>query len=357
MANFSLWDPRKNQDYVYIDEMILDQFQMAATSIFVHKYLGIKGGNGDPTEIEDPVFGENRNRKYDPNVYELLGVHNVQDMEFALIQFGQIIQADIVWMTFHINDSVRRLGRKFIPGDVFEIPHLRDDLLLDPEAPAINKYYVVEDVTRAAEGFSSTWFPHLFRVKLSPMKNSEEYEDITGKPAEDINGDPIEGDGNGNGSGPNGDLTIADIISDYNNKMKNNKKVVEEAERNVDRRNFETQQFYVVPGDELGKQYPWIFAGDGNPPNGAEPIGKGTSFPLNATDGDWYLRTDYDPNVLFRKDGAVWRRQEVDWRKKWQAAHRILESFINNRNKTTIQGDTFDEKQAISKVIRPRADF
>lgn len=357
MATFSLWDPRKNQDFVYIDEIINDQFQMAATSIFVYKYLGVKGGNDDPTEIEDPVFGENVNRKYDLNVYELLGVQNMFDAEYSLTQFGQILESDVVWMTFHINDSIRKLGRKFIPGDVFEVPFLREDTLLDENAPAINKYYVVESVTRAAEGFSSTWFPHLYRVKLTTMKNSAEYEDITGQPAVDGNGDPIPNPNGGSGSGGSDDLTLQDILSDYNNKMKVNDAVVKEAEKNVERRNFETQQFYVVPGDELGKQYPWIFAGDGIPPDGATLAGSGVSFPQNAPDGEYYLRTDYEPNVLFRKDGPVWRRQEVDWRKKWQAAHRILETFINNRNKTTIQGDTFDEKQALSKVVMPKADF
>lgn len=349
MARFSLWSPRKNNDYNFIDNTINEMFQMAATSVLVHKFLGIGDGE-DPSIIEDPLFLENRDRHYDPHVYELLGVHNVQDMEFSLTQFGLIVEADVLWLTFHINDSVRKLGRKLMIGDVFELPHLRDDLLLREDTPALNKYYVVDDVTRAAEGYSPTWYPHLFRVKVKPMTNSEEYDDIINLPIEDANGDPIIGD---DGS----DISIGDIISDYQMKMEQNNKVVELAEKNVDRRNFETQQFYVVPGDEMGKQYPWIFAGDGIPPNGAQLAGRGTVFPDNPSDGDWYLRTDYNPNVLFQRQGYVWRRMEVDLRRKWQAAHRILESFINNDATTTIQGESFKEKQPLSKAITPRADF
>lgn len=355
MANFSLWDPRKNQDYIFLDETILEMFSVGATSIFVYKYLGVNGGN-DPSEIEDPVFQENRSRNYDKDVYELLGVHNVHDLDVELTQFGQMISSDYIFMTMHLNDSIRRLGRKIMAGDVFEIPHLRDDALLREDTPAVNKYYVVDEVTREADGYSPTWYPHLLRIKLKVMTNSQEYEDILTLPPLDGNGDPIEGDGNG--SGPNGELTLEDIISDYKQKMNLNDKIVKEAEEAVDRRNYQTLQFYVVPGDELNTQYPWIFAGDGHPPNGAELAGYGTSFPVeDVYEGMWFLRTDFEPNVLFRKTGVSWKRYEVDWRKKWQAAHRILETFINNRNITTIDGDSFNERQAISKALKPQADF
>lgn len=354
MARFSLWDPRKNEDYEFFDATIQEMFEVGATSIFVHKYLGVSDAN-DPSEIQDPVFQENRNRRYDPDVYELLGVYNVQDLEYELTQFGQIVSSDIIFLEFHLNDSIRRLGRKLMAGDVFEFPHLRDDALLKEDTPAINKYYVVEDVTRDPNGYSPTWFPHLIRTKLRALTNATEYEDILNQPPLDGNGDPILDDGDGNGP-----LTLEDIISDYQGKIDLNNAVVEEAEAAVDRRNFQTAQFYVVPGDELGKQYPWIFAGDGTPPNGAQLVGSGNHFPTEdegAQDGDWYLRTDFEPHVLFRKDGPKWRRQEVDYRKRWQAAHRILETFINNTHTTTIHGDSFPEKQAISKALKPRADF
>lgn len=355
MARFSMWDPRKNQDYVYIDETIQEMFEVGATSIFVHKYLGVSEAN-DPTEIEDAVFQENRNRKYDPDIYEILGVYNVQDLEYDLTQFGQIVAADTMFITFHLNDSIRRLGRKFLPGDVLEIPALRDDALLEEDAPAVNKYYVVDEVTREANGYSPTWFPHLLRLKVKIITSSQEFDEIFKQPPVDANGDPIDGIG----SGEDGGLTLQDILADFNKKTELNARIVKEAEEAVDRRNFETQHFYVVPGDEKGTQYPWIFAGDGQPPNGAQVAGAGTRFPTTeegAEEGDWYLRTDMEPHVLYHKEGTKWRRYEVDYRKRWQAAHRILETFINNRNTTVLPDESFPEKQALSKVIKPKADF
>lgn len=349
-GRFSLWDPRKNKDYEYIDRVVNEMFNMSATSVMVHKYLGVNGGN-DPRQVEDPLFLENRTRNYDPDVYELRISYNVQDLEYDLSQFGQIVSSDTLYAEMHINDSFSRLGRKILAGDVFEFPAFRDDMLLDENSPPVNRYYVVKEVTKSANGYSPTWYPHLLRVKLQLLKDAQEFDEILKSPILDGNGDPIIPD---DGNGP---TSLADIISDFNKKIETNDKVVKEAEEAVDRRNFQTAQFYVVPGDELGKQYPWIFSGDGTPPNGASLIGSGNSFPLDAKEGDYYLRTDMEPYVLYRKDGVKWRRQEVDYRKKWIAAHRILSSFINNSNTTTIRGESFAEKQPISKALKPKADF
>ena len=85
---------------------------------------------------------ENRDRKYDPDVYDLRGVYNVSDNDFDLTQFGLFLTNDTLFITFHINDMIERLNRKLMPGDVLELPHLRDELLLTAEKEAINKFYV-----------------------------------------------------------------------------------------------------------------------------------------------------------------------------------------------------------------------
>jgi len=77
-----------------------------------------------------------------------------------------------------------------------------------------------------------------------------------------------------------------------------------------------------------------------------------------------------EPNVLYQFEGAktdvfgqetgggaVWQRREVDFSKKYSAAHRILQSFVNNQNSNIIGGKEVQEKQMLSKVAKPRADF
>jgi hypothetical protein len=54
-------------------------------------------------------------------------------------------------MTFHINDTVEKLGRKILAGDVIELPHLKDDFALNDLSYALKRLYVIEEVTRAAE--------------------------------------------------------------------------------------------------------------------------------------------------------------------------------------------------------------
>jgi hypothetical protein len=374
MAKMSMWDRHKNDDYYFIDEQVREQFNIGGVEVLLHKYLGIhdQGEQGDATQpskakskkqgirqIQDLFFLENRDRAYDPNVYEMRASYNVQDTEFDIRQFGLFLEADTLYLEFHINDTLEKIGRKLMSGDVLEFPHMRDDALLDEDAPAINKYYVVNDVSRAAGGWSQVWRPHIFRVKCKPLTDSQEYKDILDKAATDANGDDT-------------GFNIRDLISDFRDQIEISDAIVEQANNDVSLRNFETAQFYVVPGDEMGKQYPWIFAGDGKPPNGAELAGAGMSFPDEPRDGDWFLHLGMEPNVLYQfvgnqevdqfgqpigAGGGSWHRREVDLRKKWQAAHRILQSFINNDRTGNIGGDQVKEKVALSKAVKPRADF
>src|SRR5690606_6174325 len=101
--------------------------------------------NTPETAIQDFLFVENRDRKYSKDLIELRAVYSVQDNEFEMNQFVAQLAGDIITLEFHINDMAMQLGRKMMAGDVIEFPHLRDDLLLDEDAPAINRYYVVQE--------------------------------------------------------------------------------------------------------------------------------------------------------------------------------------------------------------------
>ena len=164
-------------------------FQVGGTDVLVHKYLG-PGASAEntpttpvysttsPTQIQDLLFLENRDRKYDPDVFVMRGVYNIQDTDFNLSQFGLFLQNDTIFITFHINDTVEKLGRKIIAGDVLELPHLKDEFALNDLTFALKRFYVIEEVTRAAEGFSVTWYPHLYRAKCKPLVDSQEFKEI-----------------------------------------------------------------------------------------------------------------------------------------------------------------------------------
>ena len=360
MPKLSLWKPNKTYDFKLQDRLVSEMLSVGGTAVLVHKYLGPhdQGASDDPTlpnytaegglseqSIQDVLFLENRDRKYDPNVYELRGHYTIADQDFDLTQFGLMLAADTIFIVLHINDMIEQIGRKLMSGDVIELPHLRDDALLDDgetQEEAINRFYVIMDAQRAAEGYGPTWYPHLWRIKCGPLHDAPEFRDILG-----TGDDPMD---------------LKNFMSTYRDEIGLSDAILDQAKLDVPERNFQTAHLYVVPGEELGGQYPWIFAGDDKPPNGAVPVGSGSRFPANAEIGDYYLRTDYEPNVLFRREQARWMRLEVDYRQVWHSAHRLLQGFIGTPEKpdqglTLKSGEKQPQRQEIRKAVRPRANL
>ena len=351
MPRLSLWNPTKTNDFNFIDRVVGEHLHAGGTGVHVHKYLGVNaasdstdptrpGSDGETSEvfIQDLLFLENRDRKYDKNIYELRGQYNIGDNDaFDLTQFGMFLANDQLMMNFHIESMVEAIGRKLMPGDVLELPHLRDDLLLGSDE-AINRFYVVTDGSRPAEGYDPRWWPHLWRVKLGPITDSQEYRDILGTGEE-------EGD-------------LRNLISTYADELVINDKIIEAAEKDVpyDPQYRETAHLYV---DESVPDKPYVqFANqDGQPPNGISIVGSGESFPVNASENDYFLRTDFVPNRLFRKEGTRWVLTKTDNRGTWAAANRVLTGFINNDNiVTNTDGQLSNEKVNLSKVVKPKTD-
>jgi len=350
-------------------------FNIGGTDIFVHKYIGTDDGitEKDETQIQDMLFLENRDRKYDTDVYIMRGIYNVQDIDFDLRQFGLFLSNDTLFMTIHIRDSVKTLGRKIIPGDVIELPHLKDEYALNTYSVALKRFYVVEDVNRAAEGFSVTWYPHLYRLKLKQIIDSQEYADILNRPMDE--------DAPGSG-------TLRDLLSTYEKEMQINDAIISEAERDAAKSGYGIGHFYTLSVDETSGKvdlktadsteldasginaadavytnpdrygYSGYLLGTADAPNGAM-YGMGISFPTDNQQGDYFLRTDFMPKRLFKYDGIRWIKVHDDVRMtltNTDTRNTKITSFINNSNTNTIGGEAVEEKQSLSKVLRPRAD-
>jgi len=387
MPRLSIFKPEKGNDYKFFDRNIKEMFTVGGTDLHFHKYLGPydqgttqKDGEASPTQpqysgdslnertIQDLLFLENRDRKYSPDVYIIRGIYNVQDIDFNLSQFGMFLQNDTIFLTVHMNDIVERLGRKPMSGDVIEFPHMKEDYSLDESIPiALKRYYVIEDVNRAAEGFSATWWPHLLRLKLKTLVDAQEFRDIIG-------------DATTTGS-------VANYMSTYNREKTINDQVVAQAEADAPKSGFNYKQYYVAPIDERGNirtdnvnstdrissdkpinavidtpassHYGFYLDGDGVAPNG-HPAGFGITFPTSNVDsGDYFLRTDYLPNRLFRYDGLRWIKIEdsvritmsnTDSKENWKT------KFVNASGTTNINGLTVDQRQSLSNALKPKAD-
>ena len=128
-----------------------------------------------------------------------------------LSQFGLFLNNDILFITVHYNDMIDIIGRKLMVGDVLELPHLLDYNPLDEKIPvALKRYMQITDSNYASEGFTQTWYPHLWRIKCEPLVNSEEFADILNAP---INQDNYLGDFDPNKTYPPGyTVTYGGII-------------------------------------------------------------------------------------------------------------------------------------------------
>lgn len=350
MARINLFKKFKGKDYKFIDRVIKNHIYMGGTDILIHKYLGPKDQPvGDSTKpylkdanensIQDLLFVENRDRKYEKDIYDLKGVYNVSDIEFNLSQFGIMLSTDALFITFHISDMVERLGRKLISGDVLEIWHKRDDLSIDENEPAINAFYVITDATKSAEGYSATWYPHLWRVKAIPLKDSQEYRDILD-----------ESYGNG---------TLKDFLSSGNSFDMVDDAIVDEDMAAVDRKNFQTGHLWVdTDGKKTGDNLlPYMFNGDGIPPNISENVECGRRFPEAPEDGEYFLRTDYNPARLFRRIEGCWKYIEVNYRRPYHPANQANIDALEDKE-TVKFGDNLDSvqdvRQPISKAVTPK---
>ena len=384
MPRLSLYKPEKGQDYTFLDKTVVEMFTVGGTDVFVHKYLGPKNPaeadatSDEPrydsvkeTNIQDMLFLENRDRKYDSSIYNLRGIYNVQDIDFDMSQFGLFLQNDTLFMTIPITSSVKVLGRKVMPGDVFELPHLKDEYALNDFNVALKRFYVVEDVNRAAEGFSATWYPHLYRVKLKQIYDSQEFKEILQKDA-----------GAGDGK------TLRDVLSTYEKEMQINNAVVAQAEANTKKAGYDTSNLYTLQVDDKGKPelvttdtstldttthntltdrinqtpsksgYDGYLLGDGLAPNG-EVFGFGISFPSASDKGDYFLRTDFLPNRLFRYDGGRWIKMEDNVRmtlSNTDTRSNLKGTFVNNTKTSSIAGETVTERQSLSTALKPKAD-
>ena len=375
MPRLSLYRPERGNDYEFIDKQVYEMFTVGGTDVNIHKYLGPVNPDDESatadspqynavqeTNIQDLLFLENRDRKYDPDIYTLRGIYNVQDIDFDLSAFGLFLSNDTLFMTIHINSSVKTIGRKIMSGDVIELPHLKDEYALNDFDTALKRFYVVEDVNRAAEGFSQTWYPHLYRLKLKQIYDSQEYKEILDLPAEE-------------GS----DNTLRDLLSTYEQEMQINNAVIAQAEADSAKSGYDISHYYTLQVDENGRTelvdtdadgipdtmkapekdgYQGYLIGDGLPPNG-NAFGFGTSFPTSVDDGDYFLRTDFMPKRLFRYDGARWVKQEDDVRMtltNTNARAHQKGTFINNTNTDEIGGEQIEERQSLSQALRPKAD-
>jgi hypothetical protein len=342
MARISLWNPNKTNDYRFFDRQIREQFHIGGTGAIVHKFVGPDAATpGDPsqpdyqnqdfineTTIQDLLFLENRDRKYDSNIYELRGVYQVSDNDFDLSQFGLFLTNDVFYMTFHTNEMVEILGRRLMNGDVIELPHLLDEYSLDANSNPIPKFYVVKDGNKGSEGYSPTWRSHIWRVKLGPLTDSQEFDDILGSTEEDD--------------------SLKNMLSSYQAELNITDAIIESAGLND-----------PVGGGTALVDHLYNFIDDaGEAYYHGGVIASGHTFPATPNVGDFFIRSDFTPNRMFIRQDSKWIRIYDNVENEiWSDRTFNAATFINNDKTHASKDHEFDERISITDVLKPKPDY
>jgi hypothetical protein len=391
VPRLSLWkDGVHSNDYRFLDRRISEMFTIGGTGILVHKYLGPESNPKAPADVTQPkysnlsekniqdlLFLENRDRIYDTSVYPMRGIYQVSDSDFDLTQFGLFLATGTLFLTFHITDMVNILGRRLMNGDVIELMHLKDYEALTDVPTALKRFFIIGDCQRASEGFTATWWPHLWRCKINPLIDSQEYKDIIAHINKDVNGNPV-----------------TNILSTYDSYLNINQAIVDQAEKDVPFSGYDTSGIYVMPLDNDGEvpslrkltadrssniidasdagnaladsaaispnaKVQGYLTGDGIAPNGF-PCATGIAFPSAPDEGDYCLRVDYSPNRLFRFNGKYWVKIEDAVRNNLTPGPQnasLKSGFINySGTYKNSDGVVDSSRQNLSTVLKPKAD-
>ena len=242
---FRLWKQGKTADFHMIDRQVGDQYRIAGVDAWLYTYEG-PDGNGGSTDLTKPdytktkppltaignyIFGETAYRNYSLEALVLPVIYQVQEAIPEVKIPGLFFDYNSMEITIHYNTMIKIIGRKIIPGDVLELPNLRDTDLLEEPTLCINRFYVVEDGYRAASGYSATWLPHIYKLKVKPLTNSPEFSKLL------YNGVDV---------APDGQVTDAttEVPSMYNVEMDIVNLILAQTETEVPYMHWDNEQIY-----------------------------------------------------------------------------------------------------------------
>jgi len=234
------------------------------------------------TDIQDPLFMENRDRDYAKTSIQLKVAYTPFDAVSDLTKFGFQV-ADIYSFTTTFATMVEALGRPIVVGDVLELP---SEMQWDQNMRPVRKFLEVTDGGWAADGYTTGWQPIIYRFQAQQLIPGQEHRDLLGTldTQKYVVDDGRFFDG------------IEQISTGYLTAMENNeaeaRKAVPETGTNVREAASGTNRFNQ-PGSYDGVG---VYVEDGLPPDGHEYKTGFDKLPdvAEANDGD-YFRLEYSP--------------------------------------------------------------
>lgn len=327
-----------SKNSIFLGRLMKQHIDMSGIFCNVYRFLGTFGQDEDslgikkddkkseqtleesgqePTDIgsflgvQDTILNEDRDREYDfDEIPVIKGVYTVSQNELEYARFGLALSNDIITMEFHQGSLEAELGRRLIPGDVVELPHLRE---VGVDGRIANKWYEVASPTWSPSGYDPMYARHVAGVILKPLRHQQEFLDLFDR--EDEYG-----------------KTLAEQASNRDAMMAVTEANQDHAEEHAYTTWWDTTIMWFDVEHPSQRPYRWYDSD--NPPNG-EPVAQGGYFPSGPNEGDWYLRVDLNPNRLYRFQEDRWKLHQVDQKREWQPYNWVvkLREFMSDRSK------------------------
>lgn len=286
------------------------------------------------TNIQDDMgFVEMRDRDYSDNPIMIKMYYDLSDVYTDLSGLGMGLDNQQLYLTVSFKDSVSRLGRPFVIGDIIEIVK---EAQYTPTLDRVKKYMEITDVSWSSDGYTPSWQPTLQRIVAEPMIASQETLDIVPYSNKPDSMGFIEID--------QSQVTDQREIQARNTAQAeidvpqrghdlhaihhfSEEEIAEAAERGVDIRKLNTDRRA-------------LYIEDGLPPNGEEYT-EGPTLPTNPRSGDWHRLTysavdNRIPPRLYKFLGSKnrWIFMETDRRTQYDVLKPTVQDLITSQTST-----------------------
>lgn len=250
-----------------------------------------------PDNIQDKIFGENRDRSYSTDAITLKGSYDLLDVSTELSKFGIELPSQIMVVQFNFLAVVSILGRPLVIGDICELPL---EAQFSAELRRIEKWMEVTDVAWSTQGYTPGWHPTMIAVTMQPAIASQETQDLFG----DLHEEKVPG-GLGLVSRDAGNDTIFQDYFDFSQTAQANaKSQVPEAGaegsgaiRAWEQKELDNAAAQGLPHlQRFGLNPTGLYVQDAMPPNGAE-FTEGNTLPTTGKNGQYF-------RLIFTGDGA-----------------------------------------------------
>lgn len=334
---YNMWKKGRNEDYKFIDDAIADQYLMGGVDMWIYAYQGPTGNNGSTdstkpdyttnqstlTSLSDYVFGEVVERSYNLQAITIPAVYQVQEAQPDMKSNAFFFNYDTMDITVHYNMMMQRIGRKLIPGDVIELPNLRDFDVLNSDV-GLNKFYVVQDAFRTSEGYSATWQHHIFKIRVKPLTDSPEFSSILDNNQFPDNPDDPN-NGNGNSSSP----------STFNNEMNIMNLIVAQADSEVPYIHWDNEHIY----DDIT-----------NSEGMSSTILSGYQFPVTPSKNMFFYKLTY-PTLYELNSSNVWELVDVQYGTSFPKNPEDLDFFFLENDSDITGYSLYQYSKSVSRWV------